>query len=195
MSGDIDKINEIFRIHDQQTKSEEPAPAQPEKQGKTDRKSGRGKSSPVKAVDDLFTDKTGEETHNYTGDVESERDYHPVRQSQEYRSGCMGGIMYFVFIACVSVVLACLAWMAASDMLALNKKEFTAVVTLPMSIFQSETVDTFDENGNKTGTKRVTHADMDYVTNALKDAGLIEYKWLFNMFCKVSTASEKVSPG
>ena len=195
MSGDIDKINEIFRIHDQQTKSEEPAPAQPEKQGKTDRKSGRGKSSPVKAVDDLFTDKTGEETHNYTGDVESERDYHPVRQSQEYRSGCMGGIMYFVFIACVSVVLACLAWMAASDMLALNKKEFTAVVTLPMSIFQSETVDTFDENGNKTGTKRVTHADMDYVTNALKDAGLIEYKWFFKLFGKVAHAQDKIGVG
>lgn len=80
-------------------------------------------------------------------------------------------------------------------MLALNKKDFTAVVTLPMSIFQSETVDTFDEDGNKTGTKRVTHANMDYVTDALKDAGLIEYKWLFNLFCKVSTASEKVSPG
>ena len=61
--------------------------------------------------------------------------------------------MYIVYIACVSVVLACLAWMAASDMLALNKKEFTAVVTLPMSIFQSETVDTYDEEGNKTGTK------------------------------------------
>ena len=71
MSGDIDKINEIFRIHDQQTKSEEPAPAQPEKQErKADRKAGRGKNSPAKAVDELFTDKTGEETHNYTGDVE-----------------------------------------------------------------------------------------------------------------------------
>ena len=90
---------------------------------------------------------------------------------------------------------ACLAWMAASDMLALNKDEFTAVVTLPMSIFSSETVDTYDEEGNKTGTERVTYADMDYVTDALKEAGLIEYKWLFNVFCKISTASEKVSPG
>lgn len=189
MSGDIDKINEIFRTQDQQAKAEEPAPVPPEK------KRRRKKSSPVKAVDELLTDKSGQETPNYTGDEETERDYHPVRQSQEYRSGCMGGIMYFVFIACVSVLLACLAWMAASDMLALNKKDFTAVVTLPMSIFHSETVDTFDEDGNKTGTKRVTHADMDYVTDALKDAGLIEYKWLFNLFCKVSTASEKVSPG
>ena len=75
MSGDIDKINEIFRIHDQQTKSEEPAPAQPEKQGKTDRKSGRGKSSPVKAVDDLFTDKTGEEKEVALRDVAEVGEY------------------------------------------------------------------------------------------------------------------------
>ena len=87
MSGDIDKINEIFRIHDQQAQKEEPAPAQPEKQKR------KGRTSPVKAVDELFTDKTGQETHNYTGDEESERDYHPVRQSREYHSGCMGGIM------------------------------------------------------------------------------------------------------
>ena len=103
--------------------------------------------------------------------------------------------MYFTFIVCVSIVLACLAWMATSDMLALNKDDFTAVVTLPSSIFQSETVDRIDENGQKVGTKRVTHADMDYVADVLKDAGLIEYKWLFGMFCQISKADEKVSPG
>ena len=146
-------------------------------------------------MDRLLIDETGNETRNYTGDKESERDYRPVRQSHEYRSGCLGGLMYFTFIICLSIVFACLAWMAASDMLALNKDNFTAVVTLPSSIFQSETVDKFDENGRKTGTKRVTHADMDYVADVLKDAGLIEYKWLFNLFCKVSTADEKVSPG
>ena len=148
-----------------------------------------------KSVDKLFIDETGEEKSNYTGDEQSERDYSPVRQSREYRSGCLGGIMYFVFVLCVSVVLASLAWMAVSDALALNKSGFTAEVTLPSSIFTSETVDTFDENGNKTGTKRVTHADIGYVANELKEAGLIEYKWLFEAFCKLSTADEKVSPG
>lgn len=152
-------------------------------------------SNPMKSVDKLFIDETGEEFSNYTGDEQSERDYRPVRQSREYHSGCLGGIMYFVFVVCVSVVLACLAWMAASDALALNKGGFTAEVTLPSSIFTSETVDTFDENGKKTGTKRVTHADIDYVANELKEAGLIEYKWLFAGFCKLSTADEKVSPG
>jgi len=194
MPDDIEKINKLFSIHNAQIDSETVGKATDNK-AKEPPVKGRRRATPLKAVDSLLIDKSGNEKHNYTGDEESERDYHPVRQSHEYRSGCMGGIMYFVFIACVSVVLACLAWMAASDMLALNKDDFTAVVTLPMSIFQSETVDTFDEDGNKTGTKRVTHADIEYVSDALKSAGLIEYKWLFNTFCKISNASEKVSPG
>ncbi len=187
MPDELDKINEIFRIHDERSQRAEPSEKQTDK---TD-----GKRTPLTAMDKLLIDSTGRETRNYTGDAESERDYRPVRQSHEYHSGCLGGLMYFTFIVCISIVLACLAWMAASDMLALNKENFTAVVTLPSSIFQSETVDRFDENGKKIGTKRVTHADMDYVADVLRDAGLIEYKWLFTTFCKISTADQKVSPG
>lgn len=185
MAEDLDKINEVFRLHD-------------EKAAETDRLSAvekKEKSAPIRAMDKLLIDESGEQAHNYTGDEESERDYRPVRQSHEYKSGCLGGIMYFVFILCVSVILACLAWMAASDMLALNKDDFTAKVTLPMSIFTSETVDTFDEKGNKTGTERVTKADIGYVADTLKDAGLIQYKWLFESFCRFSHADEKVRPG
>ena len=146
-------------------------------------------------VDQLLLDKSGSEHINYTGDEESERDYRPIRQSHEYRSGCLGGVMYFVFILCLSVVLACLGWMAASDVMALNKKEFNANVTLPMNIFESETVTTYDDDGKPNGSKRVTHADIDYVADTLKDAGLIEYKWLFTAFCKLSHADTKVAPG
>ncbi|MBR6354080.1 MAG: endolytic transglycosylase MltG [Oscillospiraceae bacterium] len=187
MADELEKINEIFRVHD------DPADADA-----ADRETGNAekqRTTPLKAMDRLLIDADGDQARNYTGDEESERDYRPVRQSHESRSGCLGGLMYFTFIVCVSVVLACLAWMATSDMLALNKNDFTAVVTLPSSIFTSETVDRFDDNGKKIGTKRVTHADMDYVADVLKDAGLIEYKWLFNLFCKISTADEKVSPG
>lgn len=185
MSDELEKINEIFRAQDERAKTDDTPSEENEPKSR----------SPLKAMDRLLIDKSGSEARNYTGDSASERDYRPVRQSHEYRSGCLGGLMYFTFIICLSVVFACLAWMAASDMLALNKDDFTAVVTLPSSIFQSETVDKFDENGRKTGTKRVTHADMDYVADVLKDAGLIEYKWLFGVFCKISTADEKVSPG
>lgn len=154
--------------------------------------SGKGNNTGRKK---LFIDDTGDAVRNYTGDEESERDFRPVRQSHEYRSGCLGGIMYFVFIMCVSIIMACLAWMAASDMLALNKDSFTATVSLPMTIFDSETVDKYDEDGNKTGTERITHADIEYVAQELKETGLIQYKWLFRLFCKISNADKKVDPG
>ena len=105
--------------------------------GRAPRKAAGEKSAAFNGVDKLLIDETGDEAYNYTGDETSERDYRPIRQSHEYRSGCLGGIMYFVFILCVSVVLACLTWMAASDMLALNKSPYTTTVTLPMSIFSS----------------------------------------------------------
>lgn len=119
-------------------------------------KDAKDRSSRFSAVDNFFIDKNGDENHNYTGDEMTERDYRPVRQSREYRSGCLGGVMYFVFVTALSVVLACFAWMAASDALALNKDSFTAVVTLPSNIFEIATVDDLDENGNKIGTKRVS---------------------------------------
>lgn len=183
--NNLDKVNKIFDDEDENAR----------RHVNGEQTERRGASKPVKAVDKLLIDEQGDSYSNYTGDDTTERDYRPVRQNHEYRSGCLGGIMYFVFILCVSVVLACVAWMAASDALALNKDNFSAVVSLPMSIFDSETVDTYDENGRKTGTERVTHADISYVADELKSAGLIEYKWLFELFCKISHADTKVDPG
>lgn len=198
-SKEFDKIDELFRSPDAEKKTtkqrrKHSAASAEDRQGE-EAEERRWEKLTMKKVDKLLIDETGEEAFNYTGDEESERDYRPVRQSHEYKSGCLGGIMYFVFILCVSIILACLAWMATSDMLALNKTEFTANVTLPVSIFESETVDTLDENGNKTGTKRITRADIDYLADTLSEAGLIEYKWLFRAFCMISHADTKVSPG
>ena len=200
MAGEIEKINEIFRIHDEKKKQddqekqlkENTAPQEAPEAKKNSPSTGRQK---ISAVDKLFLDEEGDEVPNYTGDEVSERDYRPVRQSRESKSGCLGGVMYFVFVVCVSVILACVAWMAASDMLALNQGDFTATVTLPSSVFETETVDTFDEDGNKTGTKRISRADIDYVASSLKEAGLIEYEWLFKFFCQISHADTKVTPG
>ena len=193
MAGDIDKINEIFRSHDEKGAEEKKKRnVNHNEQAKNGRDWAADK---IKTVDKLLIDETGKANSNYTGDDETERDYRPIRQSHESRTGCLGGLMYFVFVSCISIVLACVAWMAASDMLALNKDDFTATVNLPVSIFSSKTVDTFDEDGNKTGTERVTSADISYVADELKDAGFIEYKWLFEFFCKISNADEKVSPG
>ena len=149
----------------------------------------------LKRVDGLLSNNSSDTAANYTGDSESERDYKPVRQSQEYRTGCLGGLMYFVFIICCSIILAVFAWMAATDALALNKESVSAVITLPTSIFTKKTVDVEDEDGNVTGTKDVLSADITYVSSELKSAGIIEYKWLFETFCKFSKADIKIDPG
>lgn len=189
MPDDIEKINEIFRQNDEQAKKAA--------ENKTENETEKSKTARVNNVDKLLIDKQKgrQKVRNYTGDKPTERDYHPVRQSHEYRSGCLGGLMYFVFIACASIVLACFMWMAASDVLALNKADFSAVIDLPSDSFSIETVDVTDDDGNVTGTKNVRLADIDFVTTALKDAGLIEYPWLFSAFCKVSHADEKITPG
>lgn len=168
MPEDIEKINEVFRAQDEHT-----GKLNLEKNNNDEEKKQKAKAEKP----------------------ESERDYRPIRRGRESRSGCLGGMMYFVFIICISVVLACFAWMAASDMLALNKDSFTATVNLPSSIFESKTVDKLDEDGNVTGTERITSANIEYIADTLKQAGLIEYDWLFEAFCKISHADRKVNPG
>ena len=154
----------------------------------------------LRAADDDAKEKSGkipqtEETDEYMEEELTERDFRPVRRSREYRSGCLGGLMYFVFIICVSIILAVVAWMSAADALALNKDLYTSEITLPADIFTSKTVETHDEEGNVNGTKRVSSADIDYVADELKSAGMIQYKWLFKLFCKISNADVKIEPG
>ena len=105
------------------------------------------------------------------GPVAERRDYHPVRRRRDGKTGCLGGVMYAVFIISVSVILACMAWLFASDVLALNKPVSEAVVTIPKGF------------------------DVDDVADALKDGGLIEYKFLFKMYAGISHAEEKINPG
>ena len=131
---------------------------------------------------------------NTSENAEDKRAYSPIRKSREMKLGCLGGMMYFVFVMSVSVILACLAWMAASDVLALNKASITAVVELSDDIFTAETVETTDDKGNVT-TKTVTYADIDAVADILEAEGLIEYKSLFKFYCTISNASNKIAAG
>ena len=184
MPEEIEKINEIFRLHEEIEKTAS--------QKKVD-------ENALRAASEAAKEKTGSQPAAdeavFTDEDLTERDFRPVRRSREYRSGCLGGMMYFVFIACVSIILACVAWMSAADMLALNKELYTSEVTLPAGIFTSKTVETVDKEGNVTGTKRVSSADIDYVADELKSAGLIQYKWLFKLFCRISHADTKIEPG
>ena len=101
MSDDFEKQYELYEGGVQVNPGEQPElPLQ-----KAESVASREHES-TNPVDRLLIDRTGEEAVNYTGDEESERDYRPIRQSHEYRSGCLGGLMYFLFIICLSVVLA-----------------------------------------------------------------------------------------
>ena len=124
-----------------------------------------------------------------------ERDFRPIRFRRDSRTGCLGGLMYAAFVICISVILACGGWMAACDVLALNKDPVTAAVTLPKDIFSEKEVDVKDRTGKVTGKRTVDAADIDYVADALKDAGIIEYKALFKLFAKFSHADVKLDPG
>ena len=119
-----------------------------------------------------------------------ERDFMPIRPRRDGKTGCLGGIMYALFVISVSVILACLGWMAASDVLALNKEPVTATITLPKDIFTYEEVE--GEDGEMV---TVSSADIDYVAQVLKDSGIIEYKSLFKLYSKISKADQKLDPG
>ena len=99
------------------------------------------------------------------------RDYRPMRFRRDGKVGCLGGMMYALFVISVSIVLACLGWMAASDVLALNKEEHVSVVSIPEDFTVSQ------------------------VADLLHESGIIEYKFLFKLFCGISDAEEKIDPG
>ena len=86
--------------------------------------------------------------------------------------------VYLLFVVGVSALLAGVGWLWASDVLALNKPEQTAVVEV--------------EEGDSVSD----------VATKLKDAGLIEYKFVFKLFCSLTHVSglageedAKITPG
>lgn len=135
------------------------------------------------------------EASSYYEDELEERDYRPIRFSRSGRLGCLGGIMYATFILCISVALACFAWMAACDVLALNKGDTKMSIVLSDEYFTEEEVDIFDDDGNKVGTETMLLADISAVSQLLRDSGIIEYPWLFKIFAQVSNADKKIDPG
>lgn len=132
-------------------------------------------------------------------DAESNYEYDekrnsPISKRQDKKTGCLGGLLYFIFIVSVSVILACVGWMAASDVLALNKEVKTVDVTLPQEIFTQEKVQTTSTDGT-VKTKTINVADINKVAKLLKDAGIIEYEALFEFYSGISDAKEKMDPG
>ena len=100
------------------------------------------------------------------------------RRRRKKRLGAWGVLLYIIFVLGISAILAGVGWIWANDVLALNKAPLTATV-------QVEEGDTVSD-----------------VADKLKEAGLIEYKMVFKMFCALTHVSgqageedAKITPG
>ena len=93
------------------------------------------------------------------------------RPRRRRRNPLVRALLYIVCVVVASTLLAGIGWLLANDLCALNKeyKEVTIQVT------QDDTVGS--------------------VSKKLKEAGLIDYRWFFNLFAWVSNADEKIGEG
>ena len=80
-------------------------------------------------------------------------------------------LLYVAVVIGVSIILACIGWTAAGDVLALNKAEKTITFTVAA-----------DE-------------DFNTITDRLKEEGMIEYPSLFKLFAAVTHKQDSVIPG
>ena len=112
--------------------------------------------------------------------------------------GVFGARRDVVFVLGASALLAALGWTWACDVLALNKAEHSAVITLPSEIFSQEEREVEKTAADGTAvaaSETVLAADMDYVADQLERQGLIEYKFVFKLFAAFTHARYKLSPG
>lgn len=101
------------------------------------------------------------------------RDSEPPRNRRKRTGGRLFSSpwVYLLFVFGVSAILAALCWMAANDVLSLNKP----YQEVPISIQESDSYSS--------------------VVNQLEDKGLIEYKGLFRLFALVTGGKDKITPG
>ena len=99
-------------------------------------------------------------------------------------------LLWVVVVIASSVILAGVGWMLANDLCAFTGADQDVEVVVPAEWFMTTTVT--DEDGN---TEEVSLCDIGQVADALQDAGLIQYKWLFRLFAWVYDADEKIDQG
>ena len=103
---------------------------------------------------------------------------HPRRRRRSSGQAMGFAMMYVIVVIGISALLACFGWIAANDVLALNKTYVQETVTV--------TQDMIREDGT---------ADMGEVASLLKEKGLIQYKGLFRLFSSLTHGKNKVIAG
>jgi len=95
----------------------------------------------------------------------------PFRLRRERRTGLVGGLLFALFIICVSLVLASVAWMAVTDVLGFATDDVEVTVQVP---------DDFT---------------LDGVADMLLESGLIRHRALFVWYAEFSNAMDRINPG
>lgn len=102
----------------------------------------------------------------------------PTPENGKAESKSTGGIpivlkvlLYIAAVLAASFALSLFAWLCAGDVLALSKPDREVEVVLT----DGDTIDS--------------------VTDQLKEKGLIEFKWLFKIYCAITKAEGKLSAG
>ena len=101
----------------------------------------------------------------------SQRNAPSPRKRKRANTGCLSGLLYFLFVVGISALLAGFAWIMTDEVLGLTKPDGE----VRLEVKESDTI-----------------AD---ITNMLKDKGLIQYPWLFQIYANLSHADEKIVPG
>ena len=98
--------------------------------------------------------------------------YDEEEYEDRYRMpGIIKGLLYVCCVLAAAIVLAVFVWKCADEVCALTADDQVVTVTVPENV------------------------SINQVTKILHEKNLIEYKWLFNLYCMVSGAEEKIEPG
>lgn len=134
-----------------------------------------GTSNAIPMESGAYSNDTG--FKDFDVDFDFDREYRdvpdnrPIKRKRVKKTGCLSGIMFAAFVICVSLLLASLGWMAATDVLGLSDDSSAVEVTIPEDF------------------------DMNTVAQILRDNGLIKYKSLFKLYSGFSSADEKIDAG
>ena len=103
---------------------------------------------------------------------DEELPYEEEPYDDRYRMpGVIKGLLYVCCVLAAAIVLAVFAWKCADEVCALTADDHVVTVTVPENV------------------------SMNQVSRMLHDQNLIEYRWLFNLYCMISNAEEKIEPG
>ena len=101
----------------------------------------------------------------------AEPEYEEEYDDRYRMPGIIRGLLYVCCVLAAAIVLAVFAWKCADEVCALTADDHVVTITVPENV------------------------SMNRVTDMLYENGLIEYKWLFSLYCMISGAEEKIDPG